>query len=805
MINFVCKKFFIMTSESQHNSARPRKRWVGPAIKWLWVCFIIFIVLVGVFFVMVYNGVIGYMPPIEELKNPQDKFASIIYTADGEELGRYFRNTGNRVYADFDEISPNVVDALIATEDARFNDHAGIDVKAVARAIVKTVVLRQKNAGGGSTITQQLAKQLYTPPSSGFLSRAVQKPIEWMIAIKLERFYSKEEILKMYLNQFDFLYNAVGIKSAATVYFNKDAADLDTLEAATLVGMVKNPAYFNPVRHPERTRDRRNVVLDQMYKAGMLSEAERDRLQAQPLVLNFQRVDHKEGLAPYFREELRRILSAKRPERSAYPSWDTQRYVDDSIAWATNPLYGWIEKTRKPDGTKYDIYNDGLKIYTTIDSRMQRYAEEAVREHMASLQQQFFREKRGSSAAPYTSNRGELSDDMRARLIKNAMKQSERGRIARISGLSDEELRRQFDTPVEMTVFSYNGPVDTVMTPMDSMLYTKSFLRAGFMSMDPTTGFVKAYVGGTDFHFFQYDMVSTGRRQIGSTIKPFLYTYAFETDEFTPCTEMLNEQPTLYDESGRVWQPRNSGKARVGEMVDLRWALTNSNNWISARIMDRLSPAELVKRMHSYGITASLPAVKSLCLGPAEVSVKEMVTAYSAFANKGMRSDPVYVTAIADANGNVISDFAPSQMEVITQKGYYRILSVLLNVVDSGTGNRLRRAPFNITAQTGGKTGTTNDNADGWFMAFTPDLVSATWVGGEERYIHFNNMAQGQGASMALPIYGKYISKVYADPSLHYSQDSRFEFPANINLCEGELGSVEDNETIDETISGAFD
>ena len=805
MINFVCKKFFIMTSESQHNSARPRKRWVGPAIKWLWVCFIIFIVLVGVFFVMVYNGVIGYMPPIEELKNPQDKFASIIYTADGEELGRYFRNTGNRVYADFDEFSPNVVDALIATEDARFNDHAGIDVKAVARAIVKTVVLRQKNAGGGSTITQQLAKQLYTPPSSGFLSRAVQKPIEWMIAIKLERFYSKEEILKMYLNQFDFLYNAVGIKSAAKVYFNKDAADLDTLEAATLVGMVKNPAYFNPVRHPERTRDRRNVVLDQMYKAGMLSEAERDRLQAQPLVLNFQRVDHKEGLAPYFREELRRILSAKRPERSAYPSWDTQRYVDDSIAWATNPLYGWIEKTRKPDGTKYDIYNDGLKIYTTIDSRMQRYAEEAVREHMASLQQQFFREKRGSSAAPYTSNRGELSDDMRARLIKNAMKQSERGRIARISGLSDEELRRQFDTPVEMTVFSYNGPVDTVMTPMDSMLYTKSFLRAGFMSMDPTTGFVKAYVGGTDFHFFQYDMVSTGRRQIGSTIKPFLYTYAFETDEFTPCTEMLNEQPTLYDESGRVWQPRNSGKARVGEMVDLRWALTNSNNWISARIMDRLSPAELVKRMHSYGITASLPAVKSLCLGPAEVSVKEMVTAYSAFANKGMRSDPVYVTAIADANGNVISDFAPSQMEVITQKGYYRILSVLLNVVDSGTGNRLRRAPFNITAQTGGKTGTTNDNADGWFMAFTPDLVSATWVGGEERYIHFNNMAQGQGASMALPIYGKYISKVYADPSLHYSQDSRFEFPANINLCEGELGSVEDNETIDETISGAFD
>ena len=784
---------------------RPRKRWVSLAIKTIWIAFAAAVVLGGVFFLLVYNGVIGYMPPVEELKNPQDKFATVVYSSDGEELGRYFRNTGNRVYADFDEISPGVVDALIATEDARFNDHSGIDMKAVARAVFKTVLMGQKSAGGGSTITQQLAKQLYTPPSSGLFSRAVQKPIEWMIAIKLERFYSKEEILKMYLNQFDFLYNAVGIKSAAKVYFNKTAAELDTLEAATLVGMVKNPSYFNPVRQPERTRQRRNVVLDQMYKADMLTREERDSLQTQPLTLDFQRVDHKDGLAPYFREELRRILSAKRPERSNYPSWDQQRYIDDSIAWATNPLFGWIEKTRKPDGTKYDLYNDGLKIYTTIDSRMQRYAEEAVDEHMSTLQEQFFREKRGSSAAPYTSNRGELSDDMRKRLIRNAVKQSERGRVARVAGLSEAELMAQFDTPVEMTVFSYAGPVDTLMTPMDSLLYTKSFLRTGFLSMDPSTGFVKAYVGGPDFRFFQYDMVSTGRRQVGSTIKPFLYTYALETDDFTPCTMMLNEQPTLYDENGRIWQPRNAGKARVGEMVDLRWALTNSNNWISARIMDRLSPAELVKRMHSYGITNQLPAVKSLCLGPCEVSVKEMVTAYSAFANKGMRSDPVYVTAIADANGNVIQDFSPSQTEVITQKGYYRILSILLNVVDSGTGNRLRRPPYNITAQTGGKTGTTNDNADGWFMAFTPDLVSGTWVGGEDRYIHFNNMAQGQGASMALPIYGKYISKVYADPELHYSQEARFDFPPDLDLCGGEIAAPEETETVEETISGAFD
>lgn len=787
------------------NGIKPRSKRI---IRFLWIAFAALVVLVAVFFILVYNGVIGYMPPIEELKNPRDRYASVLYCADGEELGRYFRNTGNRVYADFDEISPAVVDALIATEDARFIDHSGIDMRAVTRAVVKTVLLGQKSAGGGSTITQQLAKQLYSPASSNIFARAMQKPIEWMIAIKLERFYSKEEIIKMYLNQFDFLYNAVGIKSAAKVYFNKDASELNTLEAATLVGMVKNPSYYNPVRKPERTRDRRNVVLEQMYKADMLTREQLDSLRAQPMILDFHRVDHKDGLAPYFREELRRILTAKQPSRSDYPSWDQQRYVDDSIAWQTNPLFGWAEKTRKPDGTKYDIYQDGLKIYTTIDSRMQRYAEDAVHEHMQELQKQFFREKRNSPTAPYTSNPAELSASTRERLINTAISQSERARVARLAGRSKEQLEREFNTPVEMTVFSYDGgSVDTVMTPRDSILYTKSFLRTGFMSMDPTTGFVKAYVGGPDFRFFQYDMVSTGRRQIGSTIKPFLYTYAFETDEFSPCTEMLNAQPTLYDENGRVWQPRNAGTSRVGEMVSLRWALTNSNNWISARIMDRLSPHELVRRMHSYGITNKLPAVKSLCLGPSEVSVKEMVTAYSAFANHGMRSDPVYVTAIADANGNIIQEFTPSQTEVITERGYNRILSVLLNVVDSGTGNRLRRPPYNITAQMGGKTGTTNFNADGWFMGFTPELVSGVWVGGDERYIHFNSMAQGQGASMALPIYGKYISKVYADPKLPYTQDSRFKF-SEADLCSGTIDFSEypdENLTVDDIVSGAFD
>lgn len=770
----------------------------------LWGVFGIMVAVVLLFFILVYNGVIGYMPPVEELRNPQDKFASVIYTSDGVEMGRYFRNSGNRVYADLDEISPNVVNALIATEDVRFEDHSGIDVRAITRAVVKTILLGRKNSGGGSTITQQLAKQLYTPPSDGLLSRAVQKPIEWMIAVKLERFYSKDEILKMYLNQFDFLYNAVGIKSAAKVYFNKDALDLNIEEAATLVGMVKNPAYYNPVRHPERTTNRRNIVLEQMYKADMLTRAELDSLTALPLKLDFHRVDHKEGLAPYFREELRRYLTAHKPVRSDYHAWEAQKFVDDSIAWATNPLYGWIDKNPKADGTKYDIYSDGLRIYTTIDSRMQTYAEEAVDEHMRHLQSQFFREKRNSPTAPYSSNPAELTPAVRASLIKNAIKQSERARVARVAGKTPAQIEQEFKTPVDMTVFSYNGPVDTVMTPLDSILYTKSFLRTGFMSMDPKTGFVKAYVGGPDFKFFQYDMVSTGRRQIGSTIKPFLYTYAMESD-FTPCDELENSQPTFYDESGRPWSPRNSGHARIGEMVSIRWALTNSNNWISARLMAALSPAELVKRMHSYGITNKLPAVMSLALGPCEVSVKEMVTAYSAFANNGMRSDPIFVTAIADNNGNIITDFAPRQTEVITEKGYYRILSMLLNVVDGGTGNRLRRAPYNLTAQMGGKTGTTNFNSDGWFMGFTPDLVSGVWVGGEERYIHFNSMAEGQGASMALPIYGKYMRRVYDDPRLPYDQNKQFVFPTDLNLCDKEFGGEEVVETVEESVEGMFD
>lgn len=786
------------------------KRFSSMVIKIMWLAFVAVMLLTVVVFTLIYNGVIGYMPPIEELKNPTDKFASVVMSDDGVELGRYYRDKSNRIYVDFDELSPHLTDALVATEDVRFDSHSGIDARGLFRAVIKRGLFFQKNAGGGSTITQQLAKMLYSPRSANMLERAMQKPIEWVIAVKLERFYTKDEIIKMYFNQFDFLNNAVGIKTAAYVYFGKDPKDLNVQESAMLVGMAKNPSYFNPVRFPERTRNRRNVVLEQMRKADMLTKAERDSLQATPLVLDYHKVDHKEGLAPYFREELRRMLTAKKPNRNdAVYRWNKQGYIDDSIAWENNPLYGWCVKNTKPDGSNYNVYTDGLKIYTSIDSRMQKYAENALVEHLSKdLLPKFKREKRGM-LNPYTNNQLELSKGQKEELIKKAIKSTERHRILKNAGKSWDEIMDNFKTEREMRIFSYDGLIDTIMTPYDSLLYTKSFLRAGMMSMDPVTGYVKAYVGGPNFSFFQYDMVATGRRQIGSTVKAFLYTYAME-EGYTPCDEFLNEQPVILDGNGKQWIPRNSGKSRIGEMVNLRWALTNSNNWISARLMERLSPMALVRLMHNFGITNYIDPVVSLCLGPVDVSVREMVSAYTAFANKGMRVDPLYVTRITDNQGNVISDFVPMHTEVISEDAYYKILSILLNVVDYGTGGRVRRAPYNITAQMGGKTGTTNFNADGWFMGFTPQLVTGVWVGGDERYIHFNSMAEGQGASMALPIFGKYMKRVFEDKTLPYSQDVRFVFPDGFDACHRDgLNEVpidmQNTAEEEESIEGVFD
>lgn len=786
----------------------PRRRKINKiVIRSMWSLFALGVFLSFGFFILSYNDVIGDMPDIDDLKNPIDQYATVIYTADGEEMGRFFTSSSNRLYADYEDIAPCLVDALIATEDARFTEHSGVDIRALLRVLFKTGMGGDKSSGGGSTITQQLAKQLFTDqPAKNAASRARQKLDEWVLAVKLERLYSKEEIIKLYLNQFDFLYNAKGIRSAANIYFSKEAKDLQLHEAALLVGMLKNPSLYNPVRNPENAISRRNIVFEQMVKADKISREQADSLKQLPIGLRFHRIDHKSGLAPYFREELRRMMTAKEPIRSNYAEWEQQKFVDDSIAWADNPLFGWIEKNPKLDGSKYNLYADGLRIYTTIDSRMQRYAEEAVHEHMSDLQQRFFREKKGVKGAPYTTNREELSQAQLNRLIDQAINQTERMRILKLNNASKEQIEKEFNTPIPMSVFTYNDPsgwTDTIMSPRDSVLYHKHFLRTGFMSMDPVTGHVKAYVGGPDFKFFQYDMVSTGRRQVGSTIKPFLYAYAMD-EGYTPCDEFLNEQPTIYDELGRPWTPRNSGNSHVGEMVTLRWALTNSNNWISARLMAALKPATLVRYMHNFGITNKIDPVLALCLGPCDVSVREMVGAYSAFANKGMHVEPMFVTAIADSNGNIISEFHSRHNQVLSEKGYYKILSILLNVVDSGTGNRLRRAPYNLTAEMGGKTGTTNSNSDGWFMAFTPELVSGVWVGGEERYIHFNSMANGQGASMALPIYGKYIRKVYDDAKLPYNQSSRFVFP-NIDLCEEEDYGEYEEEVVEESFEGVFD
>jgi len=777
-------------------------------IRALWTinfCGVALVTLIGV---MIYHGYIGYMPPVEGLLNPEDRFASRLFTSDGVEMGRFYQSRNNRVYADYSEISPNVINALIATEDERFMQHSGIDIMALSRVLFKTILLRQKNAGGGSTITQQLAKQLYSPESDGLMDRFIQKPVEWAIAVKLERYYTKEEIIKMYLNQFDFLNNAVGIKTAAHVYFNTTPDSLKIEQAAMLVGMAKNPSLYNPVRADRKDAavGRRNVVLQQMLKADLITEAECDSLCALPLEVKFTKVDHKDGIAPYFREAVRLMMQAKEPRRGDYPDWDQQRFVDDSIQWATNPLYGWVEKNPKPDGTKYNIYTDGLRIYTSIDSRMQKYAEEAVIDHLKNtLQPQFDREK--GSRGPYTTNSAELGQLTPRKLIDRAIRQSERYRVLKNAGMSDAEIMEEFDKPVDMTVFSYDGgQVQKTMSPRDSVVYQKMFLRAGFMSMDPLTGQVKAYVGGPNFHFFQYDMAGVGRRQIGSTVKPFLYTYAFE-EGFTPCDMFLNAQPSITLPTGEVWAPRNTGHARIGEMVDLYWALTNSNNWISARLMSELSPSTLARTMHTFGITNHLDPVVSLCLGPCDVSVREMVTAYTAFSNKGLRVDPIYVTKITDNNGNVISEFTPQYTEVMSQEAYFKMVNILQNVINSGTGSRLRRAPYNITAVMGGKTGTTNYNADGWFMGFTPNLVSGVWVGGDERYIHFNRMAQGQGAAMALPIYGLYMKKVYSDKSLPYSQTLQFpEPPAGFSPCYKEsYGDAPAAETPVEAIDNAFE
>ena len=746
----------------------------------LWACFVLAACAAGGFFAAIARGWIGYVPPLSELQTPISRFASQVVSADGVLLGTWSRSE-NRIFVDYDEISPHVFRALVATEDVRFFRHSGIDARALGRAVVKRGLFGDKGAGGGSTITQQLAKQLYSSTAASPAERLLQKPIEWVIAVELERQYTKEEILTLYLNYFDFLHGAVGIKTAAATYFGKQPRDLSLNEAATLVGMCKNPSFFNPVRFPERCRQRRNVVLGQMAKAGFLTEAERQALSTEPLTLNFHRADHKEGSATYLREMLRRVLMARRPQREDYHEWQAGQFYEDSVAWERDPLYGWCNKNFKRDGSPYNIYTDGLKIRTTVDSRMQRYAEESVRGHVAFyLQPLFERQRRGSATFPFTDA---LTPAQVAAIMDKAMRLSDRYRAMKAAGAGEAEIRQAFDTPTAMTVYSYHGDVDTVMTPMDSIRYYKSFLRAAFFSMDPANGHVKAYVGGLDYTHFQYDMCTSGRRQVGSTIKPFLYALAMQ-DGLTPCDELMNAQRTYYV-AGRPWTPRNSGHARYGEMVTLKWGLSRSNNWISAALMQAIDPTgqRLAALLHEFGVmNRDIHPSMALCLGPCDISVAEMASAYTAFVNRGIRCAPLFVTRIEDREGNVLAEFQPRMNEVISEESSYKMIDMLRAVVDGGTAGRLR-FKYHLDAPMGGKTGTTNRNSDGWFVGFTPRLVSACWVGGEDRDIHFNSMAIGQGASSALPIWAYYMTKVYRDKSLGYRKDEAFNVPSGFDPC----------------------
>ena len=766
-------------------------------VRFLWTFLILVVLGAATAFYAIDQGWIGYMPPIEDLQNPINRYATQVYSSDGKLLGTWNYNRENRVLVDYSKLSPALVQALVATEDVRFYEHSGIDFYALARAVIKRGIMGQKSAGGGSTITQQLAKQLYSEHAKTTMERVLQKPIEWVIAVKLERNYTKDEIITMYLNYFDFLHNAVGIKTASNTYFSKEPKDLTVNEAATLIGLCKNPSYYNPVRNPERSRERRNVVLGQMVKAGCLSQADYDKFSAEPIQLHFHVSDHKDGIATYFRDFLRRYLMAKKPERALYASWNMVKYYVDSINWESDPLYGWCNKNKKKNGEPYSIYTDGLRVHTTIDSRMQKYAELAVEKHVAKfLQPAFDKANLKKPNAPFSKD---LSSAQVKKILMRSVRQCERYRVLKENNASDAEIQKSFSTPTRMSIFTYHGEVDTTMTPIDSIKYYKSFLRTGFVSMCPQNGHVKAYVGGLNYEHFAYDMVMEGRRQVGSTIKPYLYSLAMENG-FSPCDEAPNVQQT-YVVAGQSWTPRNGSKARYGEMVTLKWGLQQSNNWISAYLMSKLNPQAFVDLLHEYGIrNPDIHPSMALCLGPCDISVGEMASAYTAFVNHGIRAACMFVTRIEDNEGNVIAQFQPRMNEVISEESAHKMIYMLRNVVDGGTASRLR-FKYNLKGQLAGKTGTTNNNSDAWFVGLTPNLVNACWVGGDDRDIHFNSMAMGQGAAGALPIFALYMQQVYKDAKLGYSEDAVFDLPSGFNPCPlgGEsLGETGDENDIEE-------
>ena len=756
--------------------------------KWFWIVICAPIVLVALLILLV--AMFAKIPSFEELENPDNKLATQVIAEDGETLTTF--HIENRTYVSYDELSPYLVQAAVATEDVRFYKHSGIDIKGLGRVAFKTLLMHRSSQGGGSTITQQLAKTLY--PRRDLSSKVPLwskvrmvwiKLKEWITAVKLERDYTKEEIIDMYFNSIFFGSGAYGVKAASETFFSKEPADLLVEEAAVLVGMINKPTGYNPVLHPEASKSRRNLVLERMRKADYITRDQCDSLKATPLDVSAYRVlDHNAGLGPYFRDMLRRYMNAKRPKRSDYSN--DEDYDADRNLWDNDALYGWLNKNKKPSGETFDLDRDGLRIYTTINYKMQKYAEEAVAEHLGkTLQKSFEQEQRYNSKKPFASS---TPDDLSRTLISQARRWSDRWRIGRKEGLSDEEILASFSKPVEMRVFAWNkkGYIDTTMTPDDSIRYYKSFLRASFVAVEPGSGHVKAYVGGPNYRYFKYDNVRQGKRQVGSTIKPFLYTLAMNGG-MTPCDQVVNV-PQSFIVGEDVWTPRSTDKDEwIGKTVTLKWGLTHSSNNISAYLMKQFGPEAMVDMMHQMGISSHIDAVPSLCVGPADISLYEMVSAYNTFPSKGVYVAPLFVTRIEDRDGNLLGEFTNRKKEAISEHTAYLMVNLMQGVINQGTGSRLR-AVYGLKGEIAGKTGTTNDNSDGWFIGYTPSITAGIWVGGEDRQTHFNSLALGSGSNMALPIWGIFMKKVLADGTLGISEMDRFMAPAGMTLdlsCSG--------------------
>lgn len=794
------------STETNQEEKTTKKRNYKPFLWILWLLFFIPVLSFTTIFTLISYGKMGYMPDFKELEDPRTNLASEILSSDNKILGKFYRE--NRTIVHFEDISPFLVNALVATEDVRFYDHSGIDSRALLRVLAGVVTLN--NRGGGSTITQQLAKNLfprdttrYSRKISRYLNIVKSKFKEWVTAVRLERNYTKEEIIVMYLNTVSFGNNAYGIKSAARTYFNTSSDSLNIEQASLLIGMLKAPSKYNPRRHPEVSKERRDLVLSQMKKYKYITEETYDSLINISIALDFNTMSHNFGLATYFREYIRTIMQVRKPIRDRYASYQEQQFKDDSLEWDNNPLYGWCNKNPKPNGDPYNLYEDGLQIYTTINSKMQQYAEEAVSEHLATyLQPLFYKHKKSHKKAPFSYK---LSDKQIDKIIYNSMRRSERYRVLRKANLDSAAIRENFEKPIEMTVFrwkskeeieknpnDYYEEFDTIMSPVDSIIYYKYLLRAGFMSMEPQTGYVRAYVGGINFTHFKYDHVKTSRRQVGSTFKPFLYTLAM-MNGYSPCYKIENIPWSIeMPDNQPLYTPTFSSEPEqlVGKMISLKQGLGYSLNQISAWLMKKYNPEAVIKIAREMGVTSPIDPVPSLCTGSAEVTLCEMVGAYGTFANKGFHTQPVFVSRIEDKNGNIISSFRAKQEEAITEETAHLMVEMMRGVTEFGTGWRLRYR-YKFKNEIAGKTGTTNNNSDGWFIGITPNLVSGAWVGGEERSIRFASTTLGQGANMALPIWALYMKKVYADESLHIEPEKFERIPAEKLSVETDCGKYE--------------